>query len=123
MFYLNHPQVRGPYRLGVSASSHVGTAVRRNRIKRLLREAWRTQMPAPMGSGAVVLIGRPQPNTPEGVLPEFAVVRKELAGLLRRAGLVNSTEASANAGASVNGESSAKDRSSANEEAKCDGLC
>ncbi len=127
MLYLTYPQARGPYQLGVSASSHVGTSVRRNRIKRLLREAWRTQLPAPTGSGAVILIGRPQPNTPEGALPEFAAVRKELAGLLWRAGLVDGIEASADAGASVNAGTLANagtlvnGESSVNEEAKCDG--
>jgi ribonuclease P protein component len=63
-----------PGRLGVTASSRVGCAVRRNRIRRLIREAFRTATDLfPEGHDVVVLV-----TTGEG---EWTLrgVREELA--------------------------------------------
>ncbi|MGH7176206.1 MAG: ribonuclease P protein component, partial [Tepidisphaeraceae bacterium] len=53
---LDHP------RLGISISAAVGTAVRRNRIKRLLRESFRLlQHDSPRGYDLVVVVRRHEP--------------------------------------------------------------
>jgi len=46
-------------RLGVSASRSMGTAVRRNRAKRRLREAFRPLMPDLPGGWDLVVVARP----------------------------------------------------------------
>ena len=56
------PRRRGGWRLGLSVSKAHGAAVRRNKIKRLLREAFRLQRPTLPGAFDVVLIPRPQPR-------------------------------------------------------------
>lgn len=54
-----HDQPRARTRVGVAAGRTVGTAVYRNRAKRLLREAMRTLIPD-IGSGLdLILIARP----------------------------------------------------------------
>jgi len=46
-----------PGRLGITAPARVGNAVRRNRIRRLVREAYRTQPTLfPAGHDVVVLV-------------------------------------------------------------------
>jgi ribonuclease P protein component len=52
----------GGHRLGVSVSKEHGSAVRRNKIKRLLREAFRLERPSLPGPFEVVLIPRPRPG-------------------------------------------------------------
>jgi len=46
-------------RIGVTAGKSVGTAVDRNRAKRLLREAMRTLLPGTASSVDLILIARP----------------------------------------------------------------
>lgn len=51
----DHPRVR----VGVAAGRTVGTAVTRNRTKRLLREAMRTLIPNVASGSDLILIARP----------------------------------------------------------------
>lgn len=53
----------GTLRLGVTVSKRVGTAVVRNRVKRLLREAFRHHKALFMPTLDVVAIARPQANS------------------------------------------------------------
>src|SRR5262245_10562397 len=65
-------------RLGLSVSKKVGTAVVRNRWKRLIREAFRLQrerLPAGLD-----LIVRPQ----KGASPDFEAISRSLTALVRR---------------------------------------
>jgi ribonuclease P protein component len=77
------PNDVGFSRLGVTASRNVGSAVERNRAKRLLREAARHLYPLFESKGwDVVLIARPQL-----IEAQEMAVEKALASLLKRAGL------------------------------------
>ncbi len=70
-------------RIGVTASRGVGTAVKRNRCKRLLREAVRTLIPSLTPGWDILLIARPAL-----LLSSVFEVREALLILLRRADLV-----------------------------------
>jgi ribonuclease P protein component len=48
----------GPARLGLAVPRSVGPAVVRNRVKRLLREAWRELLPEVPGGHDYVLVAR-----------------------------------------------------------------
>jgi len=73
-------EVCGSARLGVSVSKEHGGAVRRNKIKRLLREAFRLERERLPTSVDVVLIPRRRPDD----LP-LALLRRELVRLVEKA--------------------------------------
>ncbi|MGE5072931.1 MAG: ribonuclease P protein component [Anaerolineae bacterium] len=72
----------GQLHVGVTASRNVGTAVERNRAKRLLREAMRALLPSIAPGWDIVLIGRPPLLS-----CKTSEVREALLTLLRRAQL------------------------------------
>ncbi len=68
----------GVTRIGLSVSRRVGNAVVRNRWKRLIREAFRTQQnDLPKG---LDLVARPR----RGATPELAAIRRSLRSLAER---------------------------------------
>ena len=74
-----HRQNRPGHRLGVSVSKAHGRAVRRNKIKRILREAFRLERPTLPGRFDVILI--PRQRTGKYDLTE---IRAELVRLMRK---------------------------------------
>jgi ribonuclease P protein component len=74
--------------VGVAASRSIGGAVKRNRTKRLLREAIRTLTPSLVGGRDILLIARPP--LASGSIFE---VREALLILLRRAELILPSDA------------------------------
>jgi len=72
-------------RAGIIASKRVGTAVRRNRLKRQLREMLRQVLPSLQGCWDLVLVLRPAAAEADWVLLHDA-----FRGLLRRADLTPS---------------------------------
>ncbi len=78
------PNGLGFHRLGLTVSRRVGTAVRRNRIKRLLREAFRLNqfdLPGPYDLVLVV-----SPHEPRTVDEYGSMLRRAVAAIDRRAG-------------------------------------
>ena len=67
------------HRLGGSVSKEHGSAVRRNKLKRLLREAFRLERATLLGAFDLVLI----PKTPRARL-QLAELRRELSQLVER---------------------------------------
>ena len=79
-----HEQPR--VKIGVAAGRTVGTAVHRNRAKRLLREAMRTLLPNIASNLDLILIARPGLVT-----ATLEDTRKALLNLLQRAQILTST--------------------------------
>ncbi len=73
------PSLVGALRFGVTVSKRVGTAVVRNRVKRLLREAFRLHKPLFPGALDIVAIARGESAT----VP-WPQVQRELADAARR---------------------------------------
>jgi ribonuclease P protein component len=69
--------------LGVTASKKVGKSVRRNRLRRLVKENYRGLEPVLRRGAAIVFVVRPQAG-----LPSYDDVKADMAGLLKRAGMV-----------------------------------
>lgn len=74
-------------RIGIAAGKTTGTAVHRNRAKRLLREAVRTLIPSIASGWDLILIARPALVT-----ASLADTRNALANLLKRAKLLSANE-------------------------------
>lgn len=82
-----HPQeVKGHSRVGISAGRSVGSAVRRNKAKRMLREAMRFFMPDVKDGWDIILLSRH--NLPD---TSYLEIRSALQQLLSRAGLFKET--------------------------------
>ena len=74
-------------RIGVAAGKTTGTAIQRNRAKRLLREAMRSLIPSIASGWDLILIARPALVT-----STLADTRSALTNLLTRARLLSADE-------------------------------
>ena len=80
-------EVVAPNRLGLTVSTKLGNAVRRNRIRRRLREAFRLFEPKLSHGFDIVIVARASAfDTP------FEKLRGELAGCFRRLGIIKGQE-------------------------------
>jgi len=69
-------------RLGVTSSRKIRGAVKRNRVKRLLRENYRLIEPELRGGSDLILMMKPLDP-----LPDYFQVKREMRSLFKRAGL------------------------------------
>ena len=74
-------------RVGVAAGKTTGTAVHRNRAKRLLREAMRSLLPSLVSGWDLILIARPALTS-----ASLADTQEALTNLLQRAKILTSDE-------------------------------
>ncbi len=88
VYSFTHASSRGP-RLGISVGRRVGGAVERNRVKRLLREAFWALAPEMPTEHDFVLVARPELGEIARVDGESGVERA-LRDLLSEAGLIGS---------------------------------
>ena len=73
-------------------------AVRRNRIKRLLRESWRLTAPdLKVGYDLIVMMKDVDP------IPDFEAIRRDMRSLVRRAGLLTQPDSAGPGSASGSG--------------------
>ena len=80
-------EIVSPNRLGLTVSTKLGNAVRRNRIRRRLREAYRLfETKLSHGFDIVIVARAPAFDTP------FSQLQNELAGNCRRLGLIKTQE-------------------------------
>jgi ribonuclease P protein component len=84
---VTQPNILKTIRVGVTAAKTVGTAVHRNRAKRLLRESMRPYLPTLASGWDLILIARPKLVT-----ASFADIQNAVAGLLKRAKLFPADE-------------------------------
>jgi len=75
-------------RLGVTSSRKVRGAVKRNRVKRLLRENYRLLEPELRGGYDLILMMKDLDP-----LPDYSQIKKEMRSLFKRAGMIRAGEA------------------------------
>lgn len=80
LHYLRRPG--NTNRLGVTASRKIKGSVRRNRIKRLLRESYRLMEDRLMPGYDLILVGRDTADQ-----PDYCVISQEVSNLLQRSGI------------------------------------
>lgn len=81
LYYL--PGIKGKNRLGITVSTKVGSAVIRNRVKRLIRENYRLLEPSLKTDYDIVIVARKA-----AAYSDFHKINAELEKLVKKAGLL-----------------------------------
>ena len=81
------PVPRSVNRLGVTSSRKIRGAVKRNRVKRLLRENYRLLEPELRGGYDLILMMKDLDP-----LPDYSQIKKEMRSLFKRSGLIRTGE-------------------------------